>query len=128
MSKKYKNKTVYEAAIERYDFVYSHFNKIYVSFSGGKDSGLMLNMAIEAAKKHNKLPVHVLIVDLEAQYRHTADYLMRMVSRPEVKAYWVCLPIHLRNAVNLHLDFTLTTKKMCTEEAEALTDLIPKSS
>src|SRR5690606_34433526 len=36
----------------------------------------------------------------EAQYSNTVNYMMRMVSRPEVKAYWVCLPIHLRNAVS----------------------------
>lgn len=100
MSKKYLNKSVYEAAVERFDFIYSHFEKMYVSFSGGKDSGVMLNMAIEAARRHNKLPVNVLIIDLEAQYQHTIDYVTRMVSRPEVKAYWVCLPIHLRNAVS----------------------------
>ncbi len=71
MSKKYRDTTVYEASVERFDFVFSNFDKVYVSFSGGKDSGVMLNMAIEAARRHNKLPVHVLLVDLEAQYRHT---------------------------------------------------------
>ncbi|TDS64248.1 phosphoadenosine phosphosulfate reductase [Myroides indicus] len=100
MSKTYKNTTVYEATVNRFDFIYSNFRKVYVSFSGGKDSGVMLNMAIEAARLHNRLPVDVLIVDLEAQYHHTIDYIMRMVSRPEVRAYWVCLPIHLRNAVS----------------------------
>lgn len=100
MLKKYKDVSVYEATCQRLDFIFTHFDKIYLSFSGGKDSGVMLNMAIEAARRHNKLPLHVLIIDLEAQYRHTVDYIMRMVSRPEVKAYWVCLPIHLRNAVS----------------------------
>ncbi len=100
MPKHYKDQNVNEAAISRMDYVFSHFNKVYVSFSGGKDSGLMLNMAIEAARRAGKLPVHVLIVDLEAQYRHTIDYVTRMANRKEVKAYWVCLPIHLRNAVS----------------------------
>ncbi|KUY29811.1 phosphoadenosine phosphosulfate reductase [Elizabethkingia ursingii] len=100
MSKVYKMTRVDEATIKRFDFIYSNFEKIYLSFSGGKDSGVMLNMAIEAAKRYNKLPVHVLIIDLEAQYGHTIDYIMRMVSLKEVKAYWVCLPIHLRNAVS----------------------------
>lgn len=54
MSKTYKNTTVYEAAVNRFDFIYSNFRKVYVSFSGGKDSGVMLNMAIEAARLHNK--------------------------------------------------------------------------
>lgn len=100
MSKIYRSTTVYEASVERLDFVYSNFKKVYVSFSGGKDSGVLLNMAIEVARKHNRLPVEVLIVDLEAQYHHTVEYIERMVSAPEVKAYWVCLPIHLRNAVS----------------------------
>lgn len=100
MSKKYKDTSVFEATNQRLDFIYAHFDKLYVSFSGGKDSGVMLNMAIEAARRHNRLPVHVLIIDLEAQYQHTADYVLRMISRPEVKAWWVCLPMHLRNAVS----------------------------
>lgn len=100
MRKIYQKKNVFEASVERLDLVYSGFTKVYTTFSGGKDSGVMLHLAIEAARKHNKLPVNVLIVDLEAQYTHTIDYIMRMVSRPEVNAYWVCLPIHLRNAVS----------------------------
>lgn len=52
----------------------------------------MLNMAIEAARRHNKLPVNVLIVDLEAQYNHTMQYIERMDSNKDINAYWVCLP------------------------------------
>lgn len=100
MHKKYREPSVYDATSARLDFVYTNFNRVYLSFSGGKDSGVLLNMAIEAAKRHNKLPVHVLIVDLEAQYDQTIQYVERMVSREEIKAYWVCLPIHLRNAVS----------------------------
>ncbi|MBD1419949.1 phosphoadenosine phosphosulfate reductase [Sphingobacterium chuzhouense] len=100
MYKKYNDVSVYDAAEKRFDFIYENFDKVYISFSGGKDSGVMLNMAIEAARRHNKLPIDVLIVDLEAQYNHTVEYITRTVSREEVKAYWVCLPIHLRNAVS----------------------------
>jgi len=100
MKKYNRDKNVFEAAVERFDYVYANFSKVYVSFSGGKDSGVMLNMAINAARKANKLPVNVLIIDLEAQYKHTIDYVYRMASLPEVNAYWVCLPLHLRNAVS----------------------------
>lgn len=100
MPKHYKVQNVYEAAVSRMDFVFSRFEKIYVSFSGGKDSGVMLNMAIEAARRQDKLPVHVLVVDMEAQYAHTIDYIDRMAALEEVKVYWICLPLHLRNAVS----------------------------
>lgn len=100
MSKNYKDINVYEAAKRRMNFIFSEFNKIYLSVSFGKDSGVMLNMAIEAARKAKKLPVNVLFIDLEAQYKHTIDYAKRTMSLPEINPYWVALPIHLRNAVS----------------------------
>ncbi|EHO09901.1 phosphoadenosine phosphosulfate reductase [Myroides odoratimimus] len=98
--KKYNNQNVYAQAIKRIDYVFSHFENVYLSFSGGKDSGLLLNLAIESARKAGRLPVNVLILDLEAQYNHTIDFITRMVSKKEVYAYWVCLPLQLRNAVS----------------------------
>ena len=100
MSRRYQEITVFEATLERLDFIYTHFEKVYVSFSGGKDSGVLVNMAIEVARRHNRLPVNVLIIDLEAQYTATIEYISRMASLPEVKAYWICLPLNLRNAVS----------------------------
>ena len=43
MKKYNKNKNVYEASMERIDFIFKNFERIYISFSGGKDSGVMLN-------------------------------------------------------------------------------------
>lgn len=96
----YKDKNVYDAAVERYDYIYRNFEKVYVSFSNGKDSGVLLNLAIEAARKAGRLPVNVLYIDMEAQYRHAIEFTERMFSRKEVQGWWVCLPIHLRNAVS----------------------------
>lgn len=98
--KVYKEINVYNAAVERFDYIYSNFDKVYVSFSNGKDSGVLLNLAIEAARRAGKLPVNVLYIDMEAQYRHAIEFTHRMFSRPEVQGWWVCLPIHLRNAVS----------------------------
>jgi predicted phosphoadenosine phosphosulfate sulfurtransferase len=100
MKKRYNSKSVYDAAIERIEATFNEFENVYVSFSGGKDSGVMLNLVIEVARKMNRLPVNVLVVDLEAQYEHTIRFVTDTMNRPEVKGYWVCLPIHLRNAVS----------------------------
>lgn len=102
MSSKNYNRglNVYEAAKQRYDVIFSEFDRVCVSFSNGKDSGVLLNMAIEAARKHGKLPVHALYIDMEAQYKHAIDFTYRMFNREEVVPYWVCLPLHLRNAVS----------------------------
>ena len=99
-TKIYKDINVYEAAKERLRMVYREFDRVCVSFSNGKDSGVMLNMAIEAAREAGKLPVYALYIDFEAQYKHAIEFTHRMFSRPEVTGWWVCLPIHLRNAVS----------------------------
>ncbi len=49
MHKTFKDDDVYEAANKRLDVVFGHFEKVYVSFSGGKDSSILLQLAIEKA-------------------------------------------------------------------------------
>ena len=99
-TKRYLNINVYDAAKERFRMIFREFERVCVSFSNGKDSGLMLNMAIDAAREAGKLPVHIMYIDMEAQYHHAIEFTKRMFSRPEVTGWWVCLPIHLRNAVS----------------------------
>lgn len=96
----YHDKNVWDAANERLDYIFQEFPKVYVSFSAGKDSGVMVQMAIEAARRAGKLPLDVLLVDLEAQYAHTMQYANYIMSLPEVRPHWVCCQLHLRNAVS----------------------------
>jgi predicted phosphoadenosine phosphosulfate sulfurtransferase len=98
--KKYFEQNVYDAAVERMEYVFNNFEKVYVSFSAGKDSGVMVQMALDVAKRLNKLPLPVLLIDLEAQYKHTMDFAETIMSNPDIEPYWVCLPLHLRNAVS----------------------------
>lgn len=48
-----KGLNVYDASIERLEFIFENFNRIYLSFSGGKDSGVMLNLVIDYMKENN---------------------------------------------------------------------------
>lgn len=100
MAKNYRGENVYDAANRRLDIVFQNFGKIYVSFSGGKDSSTLLNMALAKARKYGKLPLDVFFIDLEGQYKHTIDLVHEMMSLPEVRGHWICLPLHLRNAVS----------------------------
>ena len=100
MSKTYLPMDVYTAARQRMARVFDDFPNVYLSFSAGKDSGVMLNLALEVAHEKDCLPLNVLILDLEAQYQHTADYIQRVADNPDVNLHWVCLPLHLRNAVS----------------------------
>lgn len=100
MPKIFSDENVYDAACRRLDIVFTHFERIYVSFSGGKDSSVLLQLAIEKAREHGRLPLDVLFIDLEGQYSHTIDHVREMMSLPEIRGHWVCLPLHLRNAVS----------------------------
>lgn len=97
--KTYLDINVYDAAKHRVEYVFDNFEKIYVSFSGGKDSGVMLNIVLQEAERRQQ-KIGVLVVDLEAQYKQTVDYIARQVKSPWIDLFWVCLPIHLRNAVS----------------------------
>jgi predicted phosphoadenosine phosphosulfate sulfurtransferase len=46
-SRVYKEIDVYQASIQRLDFIFANFERIYLSFSGGKDSGVMLNLILQ---------------------------------------------------------------------------------
>lgn len=99
---------VLEAAKERIKFTFDNFEKIYLSFSGGKDSTVMLHLVMEEAIKRNR-EIGLLIVDLEGQYRFTIEHMTKCVEmyRNYIDLYWVCLPIHLRNAVSVYEPFWL---------------------
>ncbi|HNW47563.1 MAG: sulfate adenylyltransferase subunit 2 [Deltaproteobacteria bacterium ADurb.BinA014] len=92
MPKKYLSKNVFEAAIERVDWVLDTFPAYYVSFSGGKDSGVALNMFLERARMKRRLPVPVMFFDWETNFKETINFVERMLSREDVEPYWICLP------------------------------------
>jgi len=51
--KKYLDINVYEATQARLKYIFDNFDNIYVSFSGGKDSGLLLNMVLDYKRRNN---------------------------------------------------------------------------
>jgi predicted phosphoadenosine phosphosulfate sulfurtransferase len=92
---------VLTAARQRIARVFDDFPCIYVSFSGGKDSGVMLELVAAEARARGRR-VGVMVIDLEAQYKLTIDYIQQTLERHAdvVDPYWVCLPLSLRNAVS----------------------------
>lgn len=106
MPKIYIDQNVFEAAQDRINYTFDNYERIYVSFSAGKDSTVMLHMVMDEAIKRGR-KVGVLIVDLEGQYKLTIDHMNACVNRykDHVELFWVCLPIHLRNAVSVYEPF-----------------------
>ena len=82
MVKAYIDKTVYEAFIDRMDFIFSEFDNIFVSFSGGKDSGLLLNLIADYMRKRGiRKRIGLFHQDFEAQYEKTTEFVTRMFER-----------------------------------------------
>lgn len=103
MSKRPLGLNVFEAAKERTAYTFDNFNKVYLSFSAGKDSTVMIHIACDEARKRGR-KVGVLIVDLEGQYKLTIEHAHEIFKEYEdcIELYWVCLPISLRNAVSVY--------------------------
>lgn len=102
MSKKvYQDISVLDASKERVSKTFDDFNRIYISFSGGKDSTVMTHMVMEEAIKRGR-KVGLLIIDLEAQYADTIVHIQEMVDkyRDHIDLHWFCGELLLRNAVS----------------------------
>ena len=99
--KSYNNKDVYTAAKERIEYIFDEFEHICISFSGGKDSGTVLNMCIDEARKR-KRKIGVLFIDLEAFYKKTIEFVERMLenNKDVLEPYWICLPMESPNSLS----------------------------
>ena len=88
-------RNVYEAALSRLEKIFSDFDNIYVSFSGGKDSGVLLNLCIDYIRKHKlKCRLGVFHMDYEVQYSATLAYVEKVLSENTdiLDIYRVCVP------------------------------------
>src|SRR5690606_34699963 len=91
--KKYLNKNVYTALKERIHYLFDEFQAVYVSFSGGKDSSVLLQIVNKiAAERHRSFDVF--FFDFEAQYSATIDHINELKKLPQIgKFYHFCLPL-----------------------------------
>lgn len=94
---------VLEASRQRISWTFDSFERVYLSFSAGKDSTVMLHLVADEARKRG-VRFGVLLVDLEGQYRFTIEHAEAMFKEYAdcIEPYWCCLPISLRNAVSVY--------------------------
>ena len=101
-------KNVYELAQERLKVIFNEFDNIYVSFSGGKDSGVLLNMCIDYIRKNNlKIRLGVFHMDYEIQYKMTIDYVDRILeaNKDILDVYRVCIPFRVATCTSMYQSF-----------------------
>lgn len=103
LQKLYTNEDVYTAFCKRMDFVFKEFDNIYVSFSGGKDSGTLLQLVFKYMDEHGiKKKIGIFHQDFEAQYKKTTEFVARTFEKYEDTAelYWSCMPMRSRTALS----------------------------
>ena len=103
MEKQYLKTNVLEESKNRINFVFDNFDKIYCSFSGGKDSTAMIHLIMEEAKKRNK-KVGVLFIDWECQFEMTIDHIRKIYSMyaDNIIPFWIQLEIMTNNSTSMY--------------------------
>lgn len=103
--KKYLDIDVYTAGQQRMSRIFDLYDSVTVMFSGGKDSTAVLLLAVEEARKRDRLPLKVRFNDEEVLHPTTIDYVERVRQMPEVDLEWYCLPFEHRNACSVRQPF-----------------------
>lgn len=103
MPKRYLGKDVLTAAQERISWTFDEFERIYCSFSAGKDSGVMVHLVCEEARKRGR-KIGLFMLDWEAQFSLTIDFAKHIFEEYAdcIEPYWVAVPIKTWNACSMH--------------------------
>lgn len=107
MVKVYHDENVYTAFNKRLDYIFRYFNHIIVSFSGGKDSGVMLELVYQYYQKNNLkdkgIDVSVFHLDYEGNYKETKEYVQRCMGKfKEFDYYHICLPVSASCGISMY--------------------------
>ena len=97
-------KNVYELAQERLDVIFREFDTICVSFSGGKDSGVLLNLCIDYIRQHKlNRRLGVFHIDYEVQYEETTRYVDRVLASNSdiLDVYRICVPFKVTTCASM---------------------------
>ena len=100
-----QNKNVYQASIERINYIFDNFEKIVVSCSGGKDSLVLTYLTLEIAKQKNK-KIYLFYLDQEFEYNSTFNIIDKIMKNEYIIPLWFQVHGSLPTAIN-HTEYFL---------------------
>ncbi|OEV11340.1 DUF3440 domain-containing protein [Streptomyces nanshensis] len=99
---------VWEATQRRLERIFRDFDNIVLAFSGGKDSGVMVNATLDFMRAHGiTRKITVLHLDYEGQYAATTDYVTEVMTsnRDLIDPVWICLPFAAACEVSMYQSY-----------------------
>ncbi len=98
MPKRYLTSNVLVEARNRISWTFDRFEKIIVSFSGGKDSTVLTHLVLDEAKLRSR-KVALFFLDWECQFDLTIDHVRSVFEEysNNIEPYWVAVPIKTWN-------------------------------
>lgn len=96
----YSKQNVFDAALDRIRWLFDEFPNVIVSYSGGKDSTVVFQLALIVAREKGRLPLKVMFIDQEAEWRATIDQVRAVMYHPDVQPFWYQIPMRLFNATS----------------------------
>jgi len=94
----YLNTNVVEEAYKRVEYLFKEMDNVVVSMSGGKDSTVIFKIALDVAREHNRLPLDVVWLDQEFEWKATVDYMREIMYMEEVRPHWLQFSFLLSNS------------------------------
>lgn len=108
----YKSTNVFDEALNRIRWLFDEFPNVIVSYSGGKDSTVIYELAMIVAREKKRLPLKVLFVDQEAEWELTIDQVRNIMYSSDVEPLWLQIPFRIENGASSIERFLI-----CWEEA-----------
>lgn len=99
---------VLEAAQQRVRYIFNNFEYAYVSFSGGKDSGVLLNLCIDLIRaEYPGRKLGVFHMDYECQYEMTTNYVLDTLNKNKdiLEVYHICVPFKVTTCTSMHQSY-----------------------
>lgn len=131
MKRTYLKQNVLDASTERISYVFDEFKRIYISFSGGKDSTVLFHLIADEARKRNR-KVGLLFIDWECQFETTIQHIRDLLNKYQdvIDPYWVQIEIMTNNATSMYeptwKSWDENKKKLWTREKESNSISNPK--
>ena len=100
MGRKSTGQNVFDQTLDRIREIYAMKARPVVSFSAGKDSTIVLEMALIVARELKQLPLDVVMHDEEIAYPGTYEFAERTAAREDIRFWWLNSHQPMLNAFN----------------------------